>query len=171
MIVFVKRFYASLGWQGWLSLKWRQIQSLVWPVDPFFGRFCVGGSGITCLRVAQFAAVLPSYGPAPWLIGARALFLSRGDFSHVGEATGDLRRLALGCLLMWPVYIALFGLPMVVHHLPYALVLAPLVALLTWLPEREASFGRVAVGLQAANLAMIWFFGAWLIWSFIYGMA
>ena len=45
-----------------------------------------------------------------------------------------------------------------------------LVASLTWLSERQAVLGRASVCIQAANLALIWFVGAWLVWRFDYGV-
>lgn len=170
----VRQFYATIGWHGWLLLKWKQIQELAWQADPFFAQFCAqfcaGGSGMTCLRMAQFTSLLPSYGPAPWLLGAAAMLTGRDETGGAGAAESDLRRLAVACLLLLPVFIAVFNLPLVVHHLPYTLVLAPLVALLTWLPERRAILGWTVVGIQAANLAVVWFAGAWMVWRFDYGM-
>jgi hypothetical protein len=166
----VRQFYGTIGWHGWLLLKWQQIQTLAWPVDRFFGKFCAGGSVVTCLRMAQFASMLPSYGPAPWLVGAAAMLTGRDETGGAGAATRDLRRLAVACLLLLPVFIAVFNMPLVVPAVPYCLVLAPLLALLTWLPERQAVLGWTVVGIQAANLAVIWFADAWLVWRFDYGM-
>jgi uncharacterized membrane protein len=88
----------------------------------------------------------------------------------VGDATRDLRRLAVICVLFLPLLVMTFNLPMVVHHLPYMLVLTPLVALLTWLPQHRIVLGWSCVGVQAGNLAVIWFADAWAVWRFEYGL-
>ena len=118
--------------------------------------------------MAEFTSVIPAYGPAPWLLGATAMLPPRAGI--VGTATRDLRRLAVACSLLLPLFILVFSLPLVVHMLPYMMGLAPLIALLTWLPQTSTGLGWTTVGLQVANLAVVWFAGAWFVWRFDYGL-
>jgi hypothetical protein len=81
-----------------------------------------------------------------------------------GTATHDLRIFALMCVILLPVLIVPFNEPIIVHHLPYILVLGILAGALTLIRETPDKFSRYAILLHAVNLTVVWFFGAWTTW-------
>jgi len=172
----VQRFYAGLSWPALLELKRRQVESLAWTADPFFAGFCAGVSALGCARVTEFFALLPSLGPAWLVLAARALlFLPRrrggaGDAPE-GEVIRDLRLLAPLSLATILVMIAVFNVPMVTPHIPYAVILGVLLGPLTFVPVLSSAGSRGAVlAVQIANLVLVWMIGAWWMWHMVIGV-
>ncbi len=171
VIAKVIAFYQGMTPGKFFALKGTQLMDLIWVQDDFFSKESLGLSVLATIRARQFFSLVPTIGLG-MIVGLLLAFARKIRFgeSRLFEVTKVDQRLfttamvlAASSVVTLIVFLLLFSQDMIVHQLPYGVVIALILAAALFVARSRPIF-RFATCAQVAGTAVIWFFGSYYAW-------
>jgi hypothetical protein len=157
-------FYGKIEFHSLLKLKWSQIATFAWPVGDYADAYLYENGVLPTFRFASFFAILPALS-----LFTLAILPHAGRLALYGTVDALVARPLWSAMAICAAgYLALLvvaACPLIVHVLPYTLLITPLV--LAVVSADYASRGVTL--LLAAHITLfvfVWVVDPWSYWTY-----
>lgn len=166
----IKQFFVRLSFLDFVGIKLSGLLDLIWMRDHFFSRSHSGYSLLAPLRAQQMFSLTHSFGPGIFaliLIGIISRRRTIANLSHADEGLGgarlSLQIMAVACFCNLILFVLAFQIPMVVHHLPYGLILGILLGIFSFFRDAKSGL-MIGSIIQVLNIVVVWYYGTLVMW-------
>lgn len=160
-------YVKSLSFAGFMYEKATDLLDLLWTTRPGYARDNNAPWSLAGIRSRQFLSLLPTLGPgmlAAVAVAAIRRSLSSGSAAIPEKRDSTILALGVSCMATLVAIIVLCGMPVIVHHLPYGIILG-FTLLLMYFCRRDRVALSIGAVLQVMNLAIVWYYGAFHTWA------
>jgi hypothetical protein len=160
----VRNHYGALTLHQWWGHKMDGFKTLIYAFEPYhyYNAACRTHGWLDCVRAAQFSSVVPSLGVTVLLAAAARIVQGRGEQLQMSAQLSQA--LAQASVVGMLLIVLSFQFVPVVHHIPYAFILAVVLPALRAVTSLPTTWLAALLLTNAVVFMVVWVLGPLYVW-------